>query len=197
MVRKSKLLGMFIGSLLIGYSSVSFAYNLDPYGGHWEKGVDYTYSIASSISDEGVDSIVLASDQWDTIRKKKFSLEYSGDRNKQNNPMENINGENEVFKIDMGTSQAPANARWKYSGDIITEGDIILNSSRNLSNSSKPSKTAYHVPSIMVHEFGHIIGLDHSDNKDAVMYVSPAGTVKYQLGKDDINGFNYRFCYGA
>ena len=34
MVRKSKLLGMFIGSLLIGYSSVSFAYNLDPYGGH-------------------------------------------------------------------------------------------------------------------------------------------------------------------
>jgi len=190
MNRKILLSCAFIGSMLIGYSSVSLAYNLDPYGNHWEKGVDYTYSIGSSISDDGVNSIVLASDQWDSIRKSKFSLEYNGKRNSQNNPMENINGKNEVFKLDMGTSQAPASARWKVSKGYIIEGDIILNGSRTLSNSSKPPKTAYHVPSIMVHEFGHIIGLDHSDDKDAVMYVAPPGTVQYQLSADDIKGYN-------
>lgn len=104
--------------------------------------------------------------------------------------MDHINGENEVFKVDMGTSQAPANARWKYKRGLIIEGDVILNSSRTLTNSSKPSKYAYHIPTIMVHEFGHIIGLDHSDDEDAVMYVAPPGTVKYKLGQDDIDGYN-------
>ncbi|MCL7047211.1 hypothetical protein MKW94_004800 [Papaver nudicaule] len=52
------------------------------------------------------------------------------------------------------------------------------------------------VETVAIHEIGHVIGLDHSSNPEAVMYFeSPAGTKKVDLTLDDVNGA--QSLYGA
>ncbi|GMI69811.1 hypothetical protein like AT1G59970 [Hibiscus trionum] len=61
---------------------------------------------------------------------------------------------------------------------------------------NKPAPDQIHLKSVAVHELGHIIGLGHSQVKDAVMFsaYSP-GTIKTDLDKDDIDGLKDLYGY--
>ncbi|XVF60406.1 hypothetical protein PTKIN_Ptkin08bG0043300 [Pterospermum kingtungense] len=53
----------------------------------------------------------------------------------------------------------------------------------------------FDLESVAVHELGHILGLDHSQDPNSIMFPSiPGGTTKRDLGQDDINGI--RALYG-
>lgn len=54
------------------------------------------------------------------------------------------------------------------STNRITEVDIILNSNRPLAIKQAPGK--YHVKSVVLHEFGHFVGLDHVSDNSQLMY---------------------------
>ncbi|WP_157862885.1 matrixin family metalloprotease [Desulfofarcimen acetoxidans] len=48
----------------------------------------------------------------------------------------------------------------------------------------------YSVRSNMAHEFGHVIGLDHSASTSAVMYAYFSKGQDRSVGTDDRNGYN-------
>ncbi|KAI3955282.1 hypothetical protein MKW98_020915 [Papaver atlanticum] len=62
--------------------------------------------------------------------------------------------------------------------------------------SSEKSKDAYDLETTALHEIGHLLGLDHSSNPEAVMWpYGPPRTKHVHLALDDVNGAH--LLYGA
>jgi len=75
----------------------------------------------------------------------------------------------------------------------IDEADMGINTRYPWNLGCQELATSYDLQTVILHENGHVVGLDHSSDTNAVMYPS------YQqadctLGQDDINGI--RSIYG-
>ena len=69
----------------------------------------------------------------------------------------------------------------------IDEADMGINNRYPWNLGCQELSTSYDLQTVILHENGHVLGLDHSNDTGAVMYPS------YQqadctLGQDDING---------
>ena len=72
----------------------------------------------------------------------------------------------------------------------LNEVDIALNANKPWSTTGDTN--AYDVKSVVLHEVGHLLGLDHSSDTDAVMYgYIGEGELKRSLTQDDIDGAIY------
>lgn len=89
------------------------------------------------------------------------------------------------------------NARRKYLaqtttfsvGGRVVEADINVNINYPFANSGQPR--VYDIYTVLLHESGHVAGLDHSGYSKAVMYKSvAAGSEKRDLHFDDRDGIN-------
>lgn len=76
----------------------------------------------------------------------------------------------------------------------IAESDITFNAV-TVEWSTSPRGRLADIETVMLHEAGHMLGLDHSDDRDAVMFPSIQQRVKHDLHADDRAGI--RALYAA
>ncbi|MBA0652485.1 hypothetical protein Goklo_019744 [Gossypium klotzschianum] len=69
------------------------------------------------------------------------------------------------------------------------DGRLHYDADENWSTSNAIRQNQIDLESVAIHEIGHILGLGHSEDPNAIMYAyfSP-GTIKRNLGRDDIDG---------
>ena len=77
-----------------------------------------------------------------------------------------------------GEGNAQARTHLVYSGDYINEADITINGTLNFHNDFSPSGSEARkldIVRLMLHEFGHALGLGHIDLQgDCLLYTSPS-----------------------
>lgn len=97
-------------------------------------------------------------------------------------------GNNYVYRINAGQEYLAETTTYYVDGRV-TEADINVNISYPYANSGHPG--LYDIYTVLLHESGHVAGLDHSEYSNAVMYKSvEAGTEKRNLHFDDRDGIN-------
>lgn len=84
---------------------------------------------------------------------------------------------------------AHALQRWNARGMRLTKSNVHFNKYRTWSTNG----SAIDLPTVLLHELGHAIGLDHSSDASAVMYAYYSGS-RRGLMPDDIKGI--RSIYG-
>ncbi|KAI4351513.1 hypothetical protein L6164_005879 [Bauhinia variegata] len=80
----------------------------------------------------------------------------------------------------LGHAFAPQDGRVHFDGDELW--------------SNNPGSTQVDLESVALHEIGHILGLAHSSNADAVMFPAYGGK-RRSLGQDDIDGIRKLYMY--
>lgn len=93
------------------------------------------------------------------------------------------------IKTHLGDFNYVAQNTWWYNPatGATSSSDIDINANYSWANGAAPGR--YDVQTIVLHEIGHSVGLDHSGNSNAVMYAyAYTNTTKRSLHSDDING---------
>lgn len=100
-------------------------------------------------------------------------------------------------RADIKITFAPIDGPQKYLAYAYAPGDGRLyfdSAERWTTNPTSLDQTD--LQSVAVHEIGHNMGLDHSDDPNAIMYPQyPPGSIKRNLGADDINGLRALYGY--
>ncbi len=154
----------------------------------WGSQVPVVLYIDSSVSGEFFDAIKDAATEWNRAIGREV-LKIGGWTNGQSRPSQD--GANIIYHLDAwederANEQARTTVYW--AGDRIYEADIRING-KNFEFFAGAVPVPGHVDmqSLMVHEFGHVLGLSHTDTPVSVMARSlPSATFRRGITTVDL-----------
>jgi hypothetical protein len=186
-------------AIVILSSEVVFAYVIDTYNG---DPIDWTYQanpmgedylVNENCTDCNGEAVAIrnAANTWNNAGAK-FIFSYGGATNITNttgSAADGINSINWSTNFPSGSTTLAQTTYW-YSipSGNITECDCVFNANKTWSTAAVTPPGQFDVETVMLHEFGHYLSLDHS-SVPAVMQPSvSSGTQRRVLTADDING---------
>lgn len=176
-------IGIMSSALTIALAAPAFAYGLT----HKRMNGQIWYVPQSVFLDASRDAFRSAMSTWNQHLPEWRRVCFSN-TNHTSTSYPRKDGLNLIYRRSVGTNNYVAeNSYWWDSFNILTKSDININTRLSWINGVQSG--CYDVRSVMTHEVGHTVGLDHSERISAVMYIaSKPGTTKWYLTDDDING---------
>ena len=141
--------------------------------------------------DEVTAAVIEAAEQWNTIEGSWLEIVYEGDTDATSHG--SADGAHAVFFNDDWTENPDLLAltyTYSYEDGSITHFDIAINTDgHEWTTKADPQKND--LLNALVHEFGHAVGLDHSQDTEASMFsqTSIGETLKRDLAEDDVLTF--------
>ena len=136
------------------------------------------YKIHTDVPERLHEPIHRAAYQWNAVIGYEVLI-YDGTTSESFKDSLTGDDENVIYNEHPNYSQATATTKTKHIGFKPFEFDIFLNTKlRDFQDVDKPHIQGLHfekindMESVMLHEFGHALGLQHIDNIDSVMYRS-------------------------
>jgi hypothetical protein len=145
----------------------------------WDSRLPVTFQIEQSVPENFRVAIVNAADDWNRSSGKTL-IKISPDI--ASSDQWKIDGKNMIYWINQSgvftTSSQQAKSLLRWQGMAMSDVDILINASDWKFYLTEPENTsALHLESLMVHEFGHALGLIHQPLSKSVMYMSLGGSV--------------------
>lgn len=114
-------------------------------------------------------SITRALRSWSSVESADFTLLYSGETDAT---ATGYNGKNEILFSAEGRNRPLGQAQiWYTTDNVIVEVDIWLNDDYVFNvGDEEPGFGEIDLESVVLHELGHWVPLEHSTNEDAIMY---------------------------
>ena len=139
-----------------------------------------------------LNAIAFAANVWSEQSQANISTYYAG-----STPGDTVgmNYKSEVFfRVDPDTSYAGKALLWSENGYFV-DGDIVFNESYLFLAGDVPCDRGVYVEDIGAHEFGHFLGLSHTDVTTATMYptTSYCSQSWRVLDPDDIYGIETNY----
>ena len=181
---------LILTALTVGFGSLMQAYVLD--GHKWGTSVISYYVNPHNkwVSESAaVNAIQLAASSWHDQSNANIQLAYAGTTTGSSLVM---NGKNEVFFRDgsNGSLVGESYYWWDGSGRLV-EGDTVFYEGTYRFFAGSGCVSGIYIEDVAIHEFGHILGLRHSDVAGATMEPSMptyCDTTQLTLEPDDIAG---------
>lgn len=138
-------------------------------------------------ADQFLTAIKNALRTWSVVPDAGVTLLYSGTTT---STITSLNRQSELVFMKKGANSQLGQAQiWFTSGFVIIEADLWINDDYVLDATGSPTGGAIDLESVVLHELGHWLPLNHMANTNAVMYaVLGAGMRKTVLNSDDIAG---------
>lgn len=151
--------------------------------------------------DEQVDAILEAAYAWEEASGGMITIEFVGFTDIDYEERED---ENVIFMVKegwpFGTSAVAITRTWGLGSGEIEAFDMHLgDENTTFSTSDIPPPGTTDLQNTVTHEFGHVLGLDHSNDPGACMYSTAVRgeTSKRTLGEDDIAGLQWLYPPGS
>lgn len=170
----------------------NFVQNSEAHRVSWENAAPATLVIDSSVPSQYHTAIYQAADQWNMSHGREL-IRIIG----QNEAGEAIqDGRSAIYwysNWESTRSYEQARTTVYWSGDRIYEADVRINA-RNFTYSTYPTYGSIDVESLLVHEFGHVLGLAHNEDMGSVMAKSLASnTTRREPGEIDVRSLQCEY----
>lgn len=160
------------------------------YSGHKWAVRQVPYYINPANSDVSTEAATAAIQQaaasWSTQSNSDFSFYYMGSTS--GSSLTN-NGKNEVFfRNETNANIAQTFRWWNAAGDLVDTDIVFYDGSWTFFAGYSGCSGGFYIEEIATHEFGHALGLNHSDVSTATMYAGAAKCASWKgsLDPDDL-----------